>query len=81
MRLLSYLFSLALLGTVVAVVGGVMLFKHYSQDLPDYSYLKDYQPPILSRVYADDGRMMATFAAEQRVFVPIAAIQIGRAHV
>ena len=37
----------------------MVLFQHYSKDLPDYTYLKDYQPPTLSRVYADDGRMMA----------------------
>jgi len=58
----------------IAAVAALLIFNHYSKDLPDYSYLKDYQPPILSRIYADDGRMMATIAAEQRVFVPIKAI-------
>jgi penicillin-binding protein 1A len=51
-----------------------MVFAHYSKDLPDYTYLKDYQPPTLSRIYADDGRMMAVVAEEQRIFVPIEAI-------
>ncbi len=58
----------------LAAVGVFMLFSYYSKDLPDYSYLKDYQPPTLTRIYADDGRMMATIAAEQRIFVPIKAI-------
>jgi len=74
MRLLSHLFTLGLLMLAAAAIGGVLLYNHYSQDLPDYTYLKDYQPPILSRIYADDGRMMATIAAEQRIFVPIKAI-------
>lgn len=74
MRLLSALFSLALLLLGIGAVGAVLVFDHYSKDLPDYSYLKDYQPPTLSRIYADDGRMMATIAAEQRVFVPIKAV-------
>ncbi len=74
MRLLSALFSLAMLVLGAAVVGGILVFNYYSRDLPDYSYLKDYQPPILTRIYADDGRMMATIAAEQRVFVPVPAI-------
>jgi len=74
MRFLSHLFTLGLLMLLGVTVGSVMVFSHYSHDLPDYSYLKDYQPPILSRIYADDGRMMATIAAEQRIFVPIAAI-------
>lgn len=74
MRLLSALFTLGLLlvaGGTIVVIG---LFNHYNKDLPDYSYLQDYQPPTLSRIYADDGRMMATIAEEQRIFVPIKAI-------
>ena len=74
MRLLSALFSLALLLLGLAAVAAVLVFDHYSKDLPDYSYLKDYQPPILTRIYANDGRMMATIAEEQRIFVPIKAI-------
>src|ERR1700733_8869766 len=74
MRLLSTLLSLAMLLIGAGAVVVVIFFSHYSKDLPDYSYLKDYQPPILSRVYADDGRMMATIAAEQRIFVPITVI-------
>src|ERR1700733_12663517 len=74
MRFLSSLFTLGvlLLGLAAAVV--LFAFDHYGKDLPDYSYLKDYQPPTLSRIYADDGRMMATIASEQRIFVPIATI-------
>ena len=74
MRLLTALLSF---GLVLAGFGAVlvaMIFAHYSKDLPDYSYLKDYQPPTLSRIYADDGRMMAVVAEEQRIFVPINAI-------
>jgi penicillin-binding protein 1A len=74
MRLLSALFSLGVLLLGIGAVAAVLIFDHYSKDLPDYSYLKDYQPPTLSRIYADDGRMMATIAEEQRIFVPIEAI-------
>jgi penicillin-binding protein 1A len=74
MRLLSALLSLGLLLVGVGAVLIAALFDHYSKDLPDYAYLKDYQPPTLSRIYADDGRMMAVVASEQRLFVPIDAI-------
>ncbi len=74
MRLLSALFSLGLVAVALAIAAVAAIFSSYSKDLPDYSYLKDYQPPTLSRVYADDGRMMATIAAEQRIFVPIKEI-------
>jgi penicillin-binding protein 1A len=74
MRFLATILSFGLLLIGIGAVVIVLLFDHYGKDLPDYSYLKDYQPPTLSRIYADDGRMMATIAAEQRIFVPIKAI-------
>ena len=74
MRVLSALFSFLFMLGLTGIGALYLLFQHYNQDLPDYAYLKDYQPPILTRIYADDGRMMATIAAEQRVFVPIKAI-------
>ncbi len=74
MRWLGGLLSLGLLVIAVGAVIVLLVLSHYSQNLPDYSGLKDYQPPILTRIYADDGRMMATIAAEQRIFVPMAAI-------
>ncbi|MBV8549501.1 MAG: penicillin-binding protein 1A [Alphaproteobacteria bacterium] len=74
MRFIISLFSFGLLLAGLAAVAVVGLFDHYGRDLPDYTYLKDYQPPTLTRIYADDGRMMATIAEEQRIFVPIKAI-------
>ncbi len=74
MRWLAGLFSLGLLALAVAACAVLFIFQHYNKDLPDYSYLKDYRPPTLTRIYADDGRMMATIAAEQRIFIPITAI-------
>lgn len=74
MRVLASLFSFLFLIAISGVIGLYLVLQHYSRDLPDYAYLKDYQPPILTRIYADDGRMMATIAAEQRVFVPIKVI-------
>lgn len=74
MRLLASLFSFAVLLGLTCLFGVFLLFTHYSENLPDYGYLKDYRPPTLTRFYADDGRMLATIAAEQRVFVPMAAM-------
>lgn len=74
MRLFTALFSAFLLLVALGAVLLVAAFSHYSKDLPEYAYLKDYQPPTLSRIYADDGRMMAVVASEQRVFVPFDAI-------
>lgn len=65
------LFSLGFLGLIAAIFGFGWVINHYSQDLPDYSQLKEYKPPIITRIYAGDGRLMAEFAQERRVFVPI----------
>ena len=42
-----------------------------TDDLPDYTQLAQYEPPIMSRVHAGDGLLIAEFAREHRVFVPI----------
>ncbi len=68
------LFSLGCLGLIAGIVGFVYIISYYGQDLPDYSQLKDYQPPIVTRLYAGDGRLMTEFAQEKRVFVPIDAV-------
>lgn len=57
-----------LIGVAALITGGILYFGH---DLPDYQALKKYQPPIVTRAYASDGRLLAEFAAEKRVFVPI----------
>ncbi|MBI4184693.1 MAG: penicillin-binding protein 1A [Proteobacteria bacterium] len=63
--------------TLVAGAGGfgiLYLFWVYGRDLPDYSQLADYEPPVTTRVYAGDGRLLADYAVERRMFVPIRAI-------
>jgi len=67
---LSTLFLFALVGA-----GGVLwVFWHYGQGLPDYHQLAYYEPPITTRVYAGDGRLVAEYATEKRSFVPFNAI-------
>ncbi len=65
------LFSLGFVGFVVGIIGIIYIFSDYGKDLPDYSQLKDYKPPIVTRLYAGDGRLVAEFAQEKRVFMPI----------
>ncbi|MEO1041585.1 MAG: penicillin-binding protein 1A [Pseudomonadota bacterium] len=43
-------------------------------DLPDYESLAEYEPPVTTRVHAGDGTMVAEFARERRLFVPIESI-------
>src|ERR1700728_3925205 len=68
------LFSLALVGIIgsVGAVGAVLYY--FGRDLPDYHTLANYQPPIVTRAYASDGRLLAEFATEKRVFVPVSTV-------
>ena len=64
------LFILTLVG-----VGGVFYTLHrFGRGLPEYRQLADYDPPVVTRIHAGDGRLMAEFATEKRVFVPVAAM-------
>jgi penicillin-binding protein 1A len=62
---------------ILAIAGcglvGITIW-YFGRDLPDYSQLAHYEPPIMTRVQAGDGRLLAEYATERRVFVPIAAI-------
>ncbi|MFO0998093.1 MAG: penicillin-binding protein 1A [Alphaproteobacteria bacterium] len=59
---------------VVGASGALYALWHFGRDLPDYRQLATYEPPTMTRVHAGDGRLLAEFATEKRVFVPIDAI-------
>ncbi len=46
----------------------------YSSKIPDYKFLKNYKPPVSSKVYSGDGELVADFSKEKRVFVPFNSI-------
>jgi len=73
-RFLGFLFAA---GTILFVVGAVAatgMIWHFSKDLPDYSQLQDYEPPVMTRVHAADGALVAEYAKERRLYLPIQAI-------
>ena len=74
MKILKILFVLmVMVGLAGAGVVGLAVW-YFGRDLPDYQQLADYQPPIVTRVHAADGRLMAEYATEKRVFVPVTAM-------
>ncbi|MDP6872829.1 MAG: penicillin-binding protein 1A [Alphaproteobacteria bacterium] len=73
-RFLVVFFSLVLLLVMAAGGGGLYVLWRFGRDLPDYSQLADYRPAVMSRVHAGDGTLIAEFAHERRLFVPIAAM-------
>jgi len=74
MRFFVVLFSLILLLVMAAGGGGLYVLWRFGRDLPDYSQLADYRPAVMSRVHAGDGTLIAEFAHQRRLFVPIAAM-------
>jgi penicillin-binding protein 1A len=73
-RFLGFLFAA---GTVVFLVGvGAVAgaIWHFSRDLPDYSQLQDYEPPVMTRVHAVDGSLLGEYAKERRLYLPIQAV-------
>lgn len=67
-------FGVLLLVGIVGAAGGWMAWQHFSAGLPDVDGLRNYQPPVMSRVYAGDSRLLADLATERRIFVPFSAI-------
>lgn len=66
--------GLFVLVSFVGLGGVLFVFYKYGQALPDYRQLADYEPPVMTRVHAGDGRLLAEFAMEKRVFIPIKAM-------
>ena len=77
----SWLLSLltfAFASGVVLFLAGSSVVGFYvwraSQDLPDYERLAKYEPPVMTRIHVNDGALMAEYARERRIFVPINVI-------
>ena len=51
-----------------------LILWSFSNDLPNYKFLLNYEPPVSSRVHAGDGQFIAEFALQKRLFVPFEAI-------
>jgi penicillin-binding protein 1A len=74
LRFLGFMFTTLIVLGVAGAIAGYVLIQHYSADLPDISQLEKYDPPVVTRVLAGDGRLMAEYAIEKRIYVPIGAI-------
>jgi penicillin-binding protein 1A len=63
-----------MIGLGVGAVVALSVYRDFSADLPSLEGLRTYQPPVMSRIYAGDDRLVAELATERRIFVPSAAI-------
>src|SRR3990167_2082774 len=74
LRFFTWTFTIVFTLCLAGSVGTLVVLYYYGRGLPDYGQLAQYEPPVVSRLYATDGRLFAEYAAQRRVFVPINAI-------
>jgi penicillin-binding protein 1A len=74
LRFFGWIFAVGTVLFLVGIAGAAGMFWHFSKDLPDYSQLQDYEPPVMTRVHASDGALVAEYARERRLYLPIQAI-------
>ena len=60
-----------LLLSLIIILG---ILWNFSNNIPDYKFLKNYKPPVSSKVYSGNGSLVADFSKEKRIFVPYRAI-------
>ena len=73
-RLFNYAVKAAIIVTISFVFLIFSAFWYFSSGLPDYKKLANYQPPVSSRVYSDNGILIAEYALEKRLFIPYESI-------
>jgi penicillin-binding protein 1A len=74
LRFFGFLFSIGAIFFLIGAVGLAYGYWAFSKDLPDHAQLANYQPPVMTRVHAADGALIAEYARERRLYVPIQAI-------
>ena len=74
LRFFGFLFSIGAIAFLIAAAGAGYFYWKYSQDLPDHAQLANYEPPVMTRVHAGDGSLLAEYARERRLYLPIQAV-------
>ena len=74
LRIIGYLFGIGAVFFLVVATGIAWYVSGLTQDLPDYDVLAKYEPPVMTRVHAADGQLVAEYARERRLYLPIQAI-------
>ena len=70
-KYLNKIIALFLIFTLVALFLLFSLFWYFSSDLPDFSFLKTYKPPVSTKVYDINGDVIADFSRERRSFIKV----------
>jgi penicillin-binding protein 1A len=74
LNFLNFSLKFVIIFFIVVLLFALSTLWYFSIGLPDYKKLSNYQPPISSRVYSEDSRLIAEYALEKRLFVPFESI-------
>ena len=73
-QIIKNIFILILSFGLLSVFFIISVLWAFSNNLPDYKFLKSYKPPVSSKVYSGDGELVNDFSTEKRIFVPYGSI-------
>jgi penicillin-binding protein 1A len=73
-RIIKNIFILILSLGLLSAFSILAVLWAFSNNLPDYKFLKSYKPSVSSKVYSGDGELVNNFSTEKRIFVPYNAI-------
>ena len=71
MKLFSYLITTIFLIFISGIIVFFYGLWYFGKSLPDYKELSQYNPNVVTRIHAGNGALLAEYAIEKRVFVPI----------
>jgi len=73
-RIIKNIFILILSFGLLSAFTIIAVLWAFSNNLPDYKFLKSYKPAVSSKVYSGEGELVNDFSSEKRIFVPYKAI-------
>ena len=71
LKFLGWLFAAGFMIVIGVAAAALYIIIDVSKDLPDYKQLAAYEPPVMTRMHAADGSLLAEYAEQRRLFVPI----------
>ena len=74
LRFFGFMFAASMIVFIAVAGAAAFVLWKVSQELPDYEVLAKYEPPVMTRIHANDGRLISEFARQRRIYVPITAI-------
>ncbi len=74
LRFFGFIFAAGMIVFVAAAGAAAFVLWKVSQELPDYEVLAKYEPPVMTRIHANDGNLIAEFSRERRIYVPFTAM-------